>query len=340
MSLVYYGKAVSTLQLTFSGPATPIVTGKNFSTSLQEELSNRLSADSEENLPSKSNNVLLCTDFDLRILTRRLRYLSQYTHKVLLRFEPEVVNPLGYTKIFESKFDAIIRVGRPISEAEFALPWPQPSLKFAEVQGIGERVQNEFPIINANKISLIPGELYSLRRHLAQHIPGVVLFGNGWGSPFRHRLRPLLVAALVALVAGKFRLSGMKHWFSKYPNWRGSAEDKQLTLSQFKSALVIENSRDFLSEKLFDAWSAGCIPVYVGLEDLSSFGLPGHLVVRAEPNMRSVRSALATATSIDSAAFITAVRTWLESPACHEVWGMESFIEELAARLRQIVRDG
>jgi hypothetical protein len=335
----YYGKVVSALQLTFSGPATRFVTGKSSPTTLQEELAERLSRDTVDNLPLTSNQVLICTDFDLRILARTGRYLNQYTHRVLLRFEPEVVNPLGYTKIFEAKFDAIIHVGRSSSGAKYTLPWPQPSLGLDVVQEIGERVQDEFPIINANKISLLPGELYSLRRKLAQRIPGVVLFGNGWGPGLRKRVKPLMVAALMALIVGKFRLSGMKLWFSNYHNWRGSAEDKQLTLSQFKSALVIENSREFLSEKLFDAWSAGCVPVYVGLEDLSSLGLPRNLVVEAEPNLPAVRRALATAAAIDSASFMKAVRVWLDSETCHGVWGMESFLDELAVTVRQIASE-
>lgn len=331
---------VTALKLTFSGPATPIVLGQSTATTLQEELLDRLSSDLDENLPSNSRQVLICTDFDLRTLARIGRHKNHYTQRVLLRFEPKVVNPLGYTKIFEAKFDAIIQVGRPPKEAEFNLHWPQPSLGFLDAQEIGERIEDEFPIVNANKISLIPGELYSLRRQLAQQIPGVVLFGNGWGSGLRSRLRPLLVAALMALVARKFRFSAFKHWFSSYPNWRGSSEDKQLTLSQFRTALVIENSREFLSEKLFDAWNAGCIPVYVGLEDLKSLGLPRHLVIEAEPNLPAVRRALERAASINRASYIAEVRLWLGSPACKENWSTDSFIDELAATLRQIVREG
>lgn len=331
---------VSALKLTFSGPATPIVLGKCTSTTLQEALSVRLSSDRDGNLPSPQNKVLICTDFDLKILAKTGVHLSQYTHRILLRFEPEVVNPLGYTKIFEGRFDAIVQVGHSPSGAEYNLPWPQPSLKLADVQEMGERIKNEFPIINANKISLVPGELYSLRRHLAKQVPGAILFGHGWGSSLRNRLGPLLVAGFTALLARKFSFSAMKHWFCEYPNWRGPTDDKQVTLSQYRTALVIENSREFLSEKLFDAWVAGCIPVYVGLEDLGSLGLPRQLVVEAEPNLPDVLSALERAASIDYASFIKDVKQWLGSPACNEKWGMDSFIDELAATLRKIVREG
>lgn len=329
---------MSALKLTFSGPTTPIILGQKTSTTLQKALSDRLSNALDECPPESSSHVLICTDFDLRILARR--GVSAYTHRVLLRFEPEVVNPIGYTKTFESRFDAIIQVGRAPGQTGFNLPWPQQICQYSEAQELGGRIQNEFPIINANKISLIPGELYSLRRHLARHIPGVIIFGNGWGSNFRKRLRPLLAAALMALVVRKFQFAALKYWFSKYPNWQGATEDKHSTLSKYRTVLVIENSRDFLSEKLFDAWNAGCIPVYVGLDDLGSLGLPSHLVVEAAPNLSAILGALKRASSIDGESFKSEVGLWLNSEVCHEKWGMDSFVDELVTTVRKIVSHG
>lgn len=324
------------LSLTFFGPATRFGTDKSDSVILQQELMDRL-LDRFDNVESAApKHYLICTDFDFKILSKTKKQLNRFTHKVLLRFEPEVVNPLGYTKSFEAKFDAIISIGRLPKETELHLRWPQTALSLADYSTFDERIQDEFPIINANKISMVPGELYSLRRQLARELPGVVLFGNGWGSGLRNRVRPLLVAAVLAFVAGKLQTSGTKHWFAKYSNWQGSTEDKIVILSRYETALVIENSREFLSEKLFDAWRSGCIPVYVGLEDLSALGLPRHLVVEAEPNLTSVRSALARAASFDSAAFRRDVGVWLDSPECKNNWGLRSFIDELEAALMEI----
>jgi hypothetical protein len=47
------------------------------------------------------------------------------------------------------------------------------------------------------------------------------------------------------------------------------------TLSRYKYAIVIENSADFVSEKLFDCVSAGCLVLYVG-PNLDEFNIRDH----------------------------------------------------------------
>jgi hypothetical protein len=59
----------------------------------------------------------------------------------------------------------------------------------------------------------------------------------------------------------------------KYSNYFGVTDDKNKTLSQYKIAVVIENSADFISEKLFDSIRAGCVSVYVG-PNLEKYGIP------------------------------------------------------------------
>jgi hypothetical protein len=324
------------LSLAFFGPKTHFGSEKSDALVLQKVLTDRL-FDKFDNLGSATTtHLLVCTDFDFRILFKTEKQLNLFSHKVLLRFEPEVVNPLGYSKRFESKFDAIVSVGRSPEQSKFNLRWPQVDLGKQEYSKFEARIKDEFPIINANKISLVPGELYSLRRQLARELPGVTLFGSGWGSGLIARVRPLLVAALLAFTSRKLDPTAAKNWFAKYSNWRGSTDDKLCSLSRYQIALVIENSREFLSEKLFDAWKAGCIPVYVGLEDLGSLGLPRHLVVEAEPNVESVRSALERAALLDFDAFRREIRLWLDSPECDAQWGLRSFVDKLEAKLLEI----
>lgn len=49
--------------------------------------------------------------------------------------------------------------------------------------------------------------------------------------------------------------------------WKGPAEDKLLTISRFKFYLAYENTDNYpgyVTEKVFDAWNSGCIPIYYG----------------------------------------------------------------------------
>lgn len=58
-----------------------------------------------------------------------------------------------------------------------------------------------------------------------------------------------------------------------YSKYRGETHDKIGTLKEFKISVVIENSADFVSEKLFDSIRAGCVTIYIGPK-LSKYGLP------------------------------------------------------------------
>jgi hypothetical protein len=49
-----------------------------------------------------------------------------------------------------------------------------------------------------------------------------------------------------------------------YDNFLGPSNNKRETLQKYRYAIVIENSADFVSEKLFDSISGGCIAIYTG----------------------------------------------------------------------------
>jgi hypothetical protein len=65
-----------------------------------------------------------------------------------------------------------------------------------------------------------------------------------------------------------------------------------------------------MSEKLFDALIAGCIPVYVG-PSVIDYGIPGDLVIEVEPSVTSVATGIEAAKRIDFAAFQERLHSWL-----------------------------
>jgi len=70
-----------------------------------------------------------------------------------------------------------------------------------------------------------------------------------------------------------------------------TAKDKLKALSNYKVSLVIENSAEFVSEKLIESKRAGTIPFYIG-PPVTLFGTPKELVAKAEPNIIGIQSAL------------------------------------------------
>ena len=93
------------------------------------------------------------------------------------------------------------------------------------------------------------------------------LFGRGWDRPaslpgrwgrVRNQLRKILSRLLPAK--------------SPYATWRGPVDDKIELLTRARFCLAHENCRDlsgYVTEKLFDCFRAGCVPVYVGPKEIA-----------------------------------------------------------------------
>lgn len=59
----------------------------------------------------------------------------------------------------------------------------------------------------------------------------------------------------------------------QYPFFRGAAESKRDTLTGYRFSFCYENSRypDYISEKLFDCFLAGCVPIYIGAPNVTDY---------------------------------------------------------------------
>jgi hypothetical protein len=91
-------------------------------------------------------------------------------------------------------------------------------------------------------------------------------------------------------------------------------------MQDFKVAVVIENSQEYMSEKLFDAFVGGCIPVYVG-PDLEVFGIPSSLYVTAEATPESVQRGISVALDMDFLVWRQAVMKFLMDEETMQLWG-------------------
>ena len=60
---------------------------------------------------------------------------------------------------------------------------------------------------------------------------------------------------------------------TKYPFFRGKAENKRETLAGYRFSFCYENSRyvNYITEKLFDCFLSGCIPIYKGAPNVTDY---------------------------------------------------------------------
>ena len=156
--------------------------------------------------------------------------------------------------------------------------------------------------MNANKLSLIAGELYSLRKQVATHFDDLSLFGHGWDMPFRDKVVVALKAFALSILALSVNLRSAISWFQTNPSSLGPVPNKFDVIERFKVSLVIENSATYVSEKLLDAIAGGTIPVYVG-PDISKITLFDGLYVPCRANLKEIRERIDLALAIDPKEF-------------------------------------
>jgi hypothetical protein len=123
--------------------------------------------------------------------------------------------------------------------------------------------------IAGNKRSRHPQELYTERiraiRWFERHHPeDFDLYGFGWDD---RSLRGMKLTRLLNPVKLAKKLLA-----PRFPSYRGTVERKRPVLARYKFALCYENIRDvpgYITEKIFDAFFAGSVPVYRGADNIA-----------------------------------------------------------------------
>ena len=285
-----------------------------------------------------SAEYFVCVDhspFDLRS-ARRVGITRE--RSVLIRNEPTVVSPENRDSVVRKEYALIIDMGRPSSVSKNTMPWPQQWTSVESERVDPSNRKNRVVLINANKISFLPGELYSLRRASLAKFDSIDLFGQGWNMSFGEKLKHYLSNLLIALKSGQLpRFSGGRYFFRNYDNWRGAPADKREIAKSYKFALVIENSKEFITEKLFDAFFSGCIPVYVGPK-LEDFEIPNALYVQAEDNLDSIELAIESVKKIDFLEWGVLKDEWLSRANVKDTWSADSVNKRIASEIGRFVR--
>jgi hypothetical protein len=111
------------------------------------------------------------------------------------------------------------------------------------------------------------------------------LFGHSWNSNLVHDIKSIL-SSLTKVNINQFSLKSLSLFAYKYTNYQGISRDKIETLKNYKFAVVIENSSNYVSEKLFEALEGQCIVLYVGA-NLRKF-LTTDIAMQAEANTASI----------------------------------------------------
>jgi len=244
---------------------------------------------------------------------RSFRSLGKKANRaILLRLEPASIFPAQFEKRILDKYGLVITTGRKemsgIGFYDLQNPYnylQNPNLQMSRGLNIldilaGKDFDVQFDIDNwrnrdismsliaGNKVSCSKKNNYSLRRDIAAELPRdhLAIYGELWNDSIYPKLKHRVGVALHGLQNGTipnlFSLYGS--FFRTYLNFVGPISDKHEIVKRSKFSIVIENSNQYVSEKIIDAMINGSIPIYFG-PNLEEFGLPGHSI--AITNLRS-----------------------------------------------------
>jgi hypothetical protein len=259
------------------------------------------------------------------------------SNRILSVFEPRVVIPANYHRSTHKKYGSIISMtpALRVGDAPGFLPWAERDWR-RQPAAPAERVAGTTALINANKISVITGSLYGLRRQVieafAREGQQLTLAGSNWlrsGRPVAVENAKALAYAV--LNHERIDLGELAHSLRLSPtvDHLGIVDDKDDVLVRSEFCVVIENSASYISEKLFDAIIAGCVPLFTGPE-LSLFDIPEDVVIRMPHSARAFPAAVRTATADEKSRVLLAGREWLARDDTWEKWAMPNALRRFA----------
>ena len=135
---------------------------------------------------------------------------------VLVRQEPSVVRPQNFRTDYLKHMSMVIDVGRSPFASTSRINWPQRwTLEHLEAPKIASREKiDRFVIINANKMSFVKGELYSLRRIIAQKSSDIDVWGFDWDMTRFRRATKAFEELLIPLRHGfGIKPAATQGWF-------------------------------------------------------------------------------------------------------------------------------
>ncbi len=193
--------------------------------------------------------------------------------KYLIATENPFICPLNCDEEYLAQFDAVFTWNRDLLHLPNTVPLFIPNQIRSEATPSFEERSIFSCIINANKVfpQSLSTDLYRERllviRWYEKNAPGEFsLYGLGWGKP-----------SPAFNVTGKLkrrlgRLATQLFGHKPFPSYAGEIEDKSTVYRNTKFAYCYENVADlpdYITEKIFDCFFSGCVPVYWGSNTIS-----------------------------------------------------------------------
>jgi alpha(1,3/1,4) fucosyltransferase len=232
--------------------------------------------------------------------------------------------------------------GAPIRAERFT--WPQ-CLDGIHEAAWAQADRGFLTMINANKLPRVyHAELYTARLKAVEYFHRfgeIDVYGKAWDRA------PMRVGK--TWVPATFRRIHDVMWLARQRRWpdpvyaavaaasRGTVTSKAATLGRYTFAICFENMvlPGWITEKIFDCFAAGCVPVYWGAPEVTDRIPAGSFIdMRQFEGFDDLRQFLHGLTPPQVAGYRDAARAFLESPA-FDPFRPEEFLQHF----RRFARD-
>lgn len=250
--------------------------------------------------------------------TLKNKYLRQlisnkFQNVYLLIFESEVIRPDNwdiknhqhFKKIFVWNDDWVD------SKKYIKYYWPNKVPENFEIDL--SKKSRLVTMIAGHKFNSHPLELYTervkaIRWFEHNHPEDFDLYGMGWNTY-------CFKGALSTLNRFTFLT---KHIRSNYPSYKGTVEKKRDVYERYKFSICYENARDipgYITEKIFDCFFAGCVPIYWGAPNVTDF-IPEDTFIdkRKFNSYEKLYDYIKNMTGEEYLGYLAAIKNFIKSP--------------------------
>jgi hypothetical protein len=250
--------------------------------------------------------------------------------KYLIAQENPHINRLNEDRDYCKRFRKVFAWDKRLHDLPNVVPIMVPNrLEFGTFPSLSER--DIFScLINANKAfrEPLPNDLYQERirtiRWYERNAPGYFeLYGMGWQKPapaydLWGKLRRSIASLRVKL-----------HGYKPFPSYCGEVRDKASVMRRSKFAYCYENTLgpdNYITEKIFDSFLSGCVPVYWGAENVLEH-IPAECFIdrRDFRDTAEIHRYLLLITPEQHAVYQNNIAAYLQSRACHQ-FSVEHFV--------------